>query len=37
MDLVRFYRGEAPDDRGRTLHGIWGWDDAALEEVHDTV
>jgi hypothetical protein len=37
MDLVRFYRGEAPDDRGRTLVGIWAWDDHTLEEVHDYI
>jgi hypothetical protein len=37
MDLVRFYLGEVPDNRGRMLHDIWGWDDSALEEVHDHI
>lgn len=35
--IVAFYRGEAPDDRGRALAAIQGWDDGALEAVHDYV
>lgn len=37
MDLVAFYRGEAPDYKGRTLQEIWCWDDDRLEERHDYV
>lgn len=37
MDLVAFYRGEAPDYQGRTLKVIWGWDDERLEERHDYI
>jgi hypothetical protein len=37
MDLVRFYLGEASDNQGRMLCDIWGWDYAALEEVHDYI
>jgi hypothetical protein len=37
VDLVKFYRGEAPDDLGRKLRGIWGWDDDALEHCHNYV
>ena len=35
--LVAFYRGEQPDDRGRTLAAIQGWDDGRLEAVHDYI
>jgi hypothetical protein len=35
--VVRFYRGDGRDARGRTLDDILGWDDAALESVHDFV
>jgi hypothetical protein len=37
MDLVRFYLGEAPDDRGRMLHEIWEYDHETLEAVHDYI
>jgi hypothetical protein len=37
LDLVAFYRGEAPDYQGRTLQEIWGWDDRRLEELHDYI
>ena len=37
MDLVAFYRGEAPDYQGRTLRTIWAWDDDRLEERHDYI
>ncbi len=37
MDLVAFYRGEAADYQGRTLHDIWGWDDRRLEDRHDFI
>jgi hypothetical protein len=26
MDLVAFYRGDAPDYLGRRLHEMWAWD-----------
>jgi hypothetical protein len=35
--LVRFYRGDAPDVRGRTLDDILAWDDEQLETVHDYI
>jgi Opioid growth factor receptor (OGFr) conserved region len=35
--LLRFYRLEGPDGRGRTLPEIWGWDAARLEGVHDYI
>jgi hypothetical protein len=35
--VVRFYRGAGRDACGRTLDDILGWDDAALEAVHDFV
>ncbi len=35
--LLRFYKGEAADNRGRTLAEIQAWDDARLEAVHDFV
>lgn len=35
--IVRFYRGGAPDHRGRLLDEILGWDDEALERVHDFI
>lgn len=37
MDLVKFYRGEAPDYQRRMLRGFWGWDDDLLEEAHDYI
>jgi hypothetical protein len=35
--LLRFYRLEGPDARGRTLLEIWAWDAARLEGVHDYI
>lgn len=35
--IVRFYRGDAADDRGRTLDAILAWDDDRLEAVHDYI
>jgi hypothetical protein len=35
--LLRFYRLEGPDARGRMLSGIWAWDAARLEGVHDYI
>jgi Opioid growth factor receptor (OGFr) conserved region len=35
--LIEFYRGEATDAEGRSLHDLWGWDDDRLEEVHDFI
>ena len=37
MDLVAFYRGEAADYQGRTLHDVWRWDDRRLEDRHDYI
>jgi hypothetical protein len=37
VNIVDFYRGQAPDDRGRTLEQIWSWDDDRLEAVHDYI
>ena len=37
MDLVAFYRGEAPDDRGRTLADLGGWGNDRMEAVHDYI
>ena len=35
--LLRFYRLDGPDARGRTLPEIWAWDAARLEGVHDYI
>ena len=35
--LLRFYRLEGADARGRTLAEIWSWDAARLEGVHDYI
>jgi hypothetical protein len=35
--LLRFYRLEGADGRGRTLADIWSWDEARLEDVHDYI
>jgi hypothetical protein len=35
--LLRFYRLEGVDARGRTLPEIWAWDAARLEGVHDYI
>ncbi len=35
--LVRFYLGQAPDDRGRIIDDICSWDDDRLEYVHDYI
>ena len=35
--LLRFYRLEGEDARGRTLSEIWTWDAARLEGVHDYI
>ena len=35
--IVRFYRLEGTDARGRRLGDILGWDDARLESVHDYI
>lgn len=35
--IVRFYRGTGRDSRGRSLDEVLGWDDEALEAVHDFV
>jgi hypothetical protein len=35
--IVRFYRLEGPDARGRMLTDILAWDDARLESVHDYI
>jgi hypothetical protein len=37
VDLVAFYRGEAADYQGRTLHDIWSWGDGRLEDRHDYI
>lgn len=37
LALLTFYRGDAPDSRGRTLDEIWSWDDDRLESVHDYI
>ena len=37
MDVVAFYRGEAPDYKGRTLQTLWDWDDERLEDAHDYI
>jgi hypothetical protein len=37
VDLVAFYRGEAPDDQGRTLGDLWAWGNERLESVHDYI
>ncbi|MBV8435795.1 MAG: hypothetical protein JO029_16050 [Candidatus Eremiobacteraeota bacterium] len=34
---MAFYEGAAPDDRGRFLHDIVAFDDAALEYTHDFI
>jgi len=35
LALLAFYRGDAPDSRGRTLDQIWSWTDDRLEDVHE--
>lgn len=35
--IVAFYEGSAPDDRGRMLSDILGFDDDRLESVHDFI
>ncbi len=35
--LLRFYRLEGADARGRTLADIWSWDAARLESIHDYI
>ena len=35
--LLRFYRLEGADARGRTLADLWAWDTARLEGVHDYI
>jgi len=35
--IIRFYEGEAPDDRGRSLRQIWRWPDEKFERVHDYI
>jgi hypothetical protein len=35
--LLRFYRDEGPDDRGRFIHDIWTWDGDRLERTHDYI
>jgi hypothetical protein len=35
--IVRFHKGEGPDNRGRTLAAILAWDDGRLEAVHDYI
>jgi hypothetical protein len=35
--LVRFYRGEGRDARGRSLDDVLAWDDEQLEAVHDYI
>jgi hypothetical protein len=35
--IVRFYRLDGPDARGRMLTDILAWDDARLESVHDYI
>jgi hypothetical protein len=35
--VLRFYRLEGADARGRTLPEIWAWDDDRLEGVHDYI
>ena len=35
--LLDFYRQDAPDSEGRWLRDLWGWDDEALESVHDFI
>jgi hypothetical protein len=36
-ELLAFYRGLAPDNRGRYLREILLWDDVDLEYVHDYI
>ena len=35
--IVPFYRGEAPDDYGRTIELIWAFSDAQLEYTHNYI
>ena len=35
--IVRFYRGDSADTRGRRLDDILAWDDGQLEAVHDYI
>jgi hypothetical protein len=37
MSLVDFYKGLAPDYKGRMLRDIWTWDHERLEEIHDYI
>jgi hypothetical protein len=35
--LIRFYKGEAPDHAGRHIEDIWAFDHRRLEMVHDFI
>jgi len=35
--ILRYYEGQAPDDRGRYLSEIQEWPDDRLEAVHDFI
>ena len=35
--LLRFYRLEGTDARGRSLEEIWTWEAGRLEAVHDYI
>jgi hypothetical protein len=35
--LTEFYRGDATDNRGRTLTDLWNFSDDSLESIHDFI
>jgi len=37
LKILKFYRGSAPDDKGRFLSEILSWNDSDLENIHDYI
>jgi hypothetical protein len=35
--LTEFYRGQAPDNRGRMIYDLWAFSDYQMEAVHDFI
>ncbi len=33
--IIDFYLGKRPDNRGRMIKNIWEWNEEQLEDVHD--
>jgi len=37
QDLIAFYKGKAPDNKGRFLYDIWHYSDVQLESTHNYI